>query len=111
MSAETSAFVTDTEMGAAISTATTDMATQTWVGGQISAFVTDTDMNTAIGTATTDMATQTWVGGQISDLVSGGGYGQAPKLSAITAVYETDWATLSATTDANTFYVVLPDPV
>ena len=88
-----------------------DVATQSWVESQISSFVTETDMSTAIGTATTDMATQTWVGGQISALVSGGGYGQAPKLSAMTAVYETDWATLSATADPNTFYVVLPDPI
>lgn len=34
VSAETSAFVTDTDMGTAISNATTDMATQTWVGQQ-----------------------------------------------------------------------------
>ena len=36
--------------------------------------------------------------------------GQAPIVNTIHSVYETDWATLSATADANTFYAVLPDP-
>jgi hypothetical protein len=88
-----------------------DVATRGWVESQISSFVTETDMGTAIGTATTDMATQTWVGSQVSALVTGGNVGQAPVLSAMNAVYASDWTTLSATANANTFYVVLPDPV
>lgn len=36
--------------------------------------------------------------------------GQAPIVNTIHSVYETDWETLSATADANTFYAVLPDP-
>lgn len=36
--------------------------------------------------------------------------GQAPIVNTIHSVYETDWATLSATADANTFYVVVSDP-
>lgn len=36
--------------------------------------------------------------------------GQAPVVNTINSVYETDWATLSATADTNTFYVVLHDP-
>ena len=36
--------------------------------------------------------------------------GQAPIVNTVHSVYETDWETLSATADANTFYVVLPDP-
>lgn len=37
--------------------------------------------------------------------------GTPAAVNAVKSVYETDWATLSATADANTFYVVLPDPV
>lgn len=37
--------------------------------------------------------------------------GQAPIVNTINSVYETDWQTLSASADANTFYVVLPDQV
>lgn len=36
--------------------------------------------------------------------------GTPAAVNAVKSVYETDWATLSATADANTFYVVLPDP-
>lgn len=31
-------------------------------------------------------------------------------VNTMKSVYETDWQTLSASADANTFYVVLPDP-
>lgn len=36
--------------------------------------------------------------------------GTPAAIEAVKSVYETDWASLSATADANTFYVVLPDP-
>lgn len=36
--------------------------------------------------------------------------GTPAAVNAMKSVYETDWETLSATADANTFYVVLPDP-
>lgn len=68
------------------------------MGAETSAFVTDTDMGTAISNAT-------------SNKVTGSSVGQAPVLSAMSSVYESAWATLSANADANTFYVVLPDPV
>ena len=45
-----------------ISTATADMATQTWVNEK--GYQTSTQVQQAITTATTDMATQTWVTGQ-----------------------------------------------
>ena len=45
-----------------ISTATADMATQTWVTEK--GYQTSTQVQQAITTATTDMATQTWVTGQ-----------------------------------------------
>lgn len=80
VSAETSAFVTDTELGAVLE-----------------AYPTASEMNTAISTAT-------------SDKVTGAGFGWAPEVGAITAVYSTPWITLSSNADANTCYVVLPDP-
>ena len=45
-----------------ISTATDDMATQTWVGQQ--GFATTSAVTSQIATATTDMATKAWVGEQ-----------------------------------------------
>ena len=45
-----------------ITTATADMATQTWVNSQ--GFQKAADVSSAITTATSDMATQTWVGEQ-----------------------------------------------
>lgn len=36
--------------------------------------------------------------------------GTPAAVNAVKSVYETDWAALSATADASTFYVVLPDP-
>lgn len=39
-----------------------------------------------------------------------GSTGTPAAVNVVKSVYETDWATLSATADANTFYVVLPDP-
>lgn len=48
------------------------------------------------------------------DKVTGGAEtgttGTPAAVNAMKSVYETDWSTLSATADANTFYVVLPDP-
>ena len=45
-----------------ITTATNDMATQTWVTSQN--YATSTVVDSKIATATADMATQTWVQGQ-----------------------------------------------
>ena len=36
--------------------------------------------------------------------------GEAPEVFQITTAYESEWETLSAETDKNTLYVVLPDP-
>lgn len=80
VSEETSAFVDDTELGTVLE-----------------AYPTTSEMNTAISTAT-------------SDKVTGTGFGWAPEVGAITAVYSTPWITLSSNADANTCYVVLPDP-
>lgn len=37
--------------------------------------------------------------------------GEAPEVFQITTAYESEWETLSADTDENTMYVILPDPV
>lgn len=90
------------------------VATQDWVREYVteetSSFTTQDDVSQAISTATNDMATQTWVGSQTSGLVTGLGYSEAPKVSNVMAIYATDWGTISSNADANTFYVVLPDP-
>lgn len=80
VSAETSAFVTDTELGTVLE-----------------AYPTTSEMNSAISTAT-------------SSFVTGAGYGQAPAILSATSVYASAWATLSSTANENTMYVVLPDP-
>lgn len=77
-----------------VSTAASTYATKT----ELSDYATTSAMTSAISAAT-------------SNKVTGGRVGLAPALSSAIAVYETDWATLSASADANTFYVVLPDPV
>lgn len=46
----------------------------------------------------------------LSSKVTGGAVGLAPVVSSAIAVYETDWASMSASADANTLYVVLSDP-
>ena len=74
-----------------------DVATQTWVNSQISDFV-DEDALTAYATVDS-----------LSSKVDKSATGQAPVVNIINSVYETGWATLSATADANTLYVVLPD--
>ena len=69
-----------------------------------------TDLQAPEGTATQEWV-QDYVSTATSNKVTGAGVGQAPVVRAITAIYETPWATLSSNADANTFYVVLPDPV
>ena len=64
----------------------------------LSSYATTDEMESAISSATENM-------------VTGGAVGLAPVVSSAIAVYETDWASMSASADANTLYVVLPDPV
>lgn len=79
-----------------ISTATADMATQTWVNEK--GYQTSTQVQQAITTATTDMATQTWVTGQ--------GYATTSALTSATADMATKtWVTsqdYATTTNVNT---------
>lgn len=93
-----------------------DVATKSWVNAQISDFV-EEDALTAYATvdslsgyAQTDDLTAYATVDSLSAKVGKTATGQAPVVNTINSVYETDWATLSATADTNTFYVVLPDP-
>ena len=96
VSTATSSFITSAalEPYATASDIASTYATKT----ELSDYATTSSMTSAISAAT-------------SDKVTGGAVGSAPALSSAVAVFETDWATLSASADANTFYVVLPDPV
>lgn len=93
-----------------------DVATKTWVESQISGFVDESEL-TAYATVdslsdyveTSDLTAYATVD-SLSAKVGKAATGQAPVVNTVNSVYETDWATLSATADANTFYVVLPDP-
>ena len=42
--------------------------------------------------------------------VTGGAIGSAPVVTNAVAVYSSVWASMSASADANTLYVVLSDP-
>lgn len=103
-----------------------DVATKTWVNEQISDFV---DEDTLTAYATTDSLTAYAetddltayaekseltayaTTDSLSGKVNAASEGNAPLPSTMKSVYETAWSTLSANPDANTFYVVLPDPV
>ena len=115
-----------------------DVATQSWVENYVTAqtssfidetalapYATTSAVESAISTATTDMATKTWVGQQdyaktsamtsainaaTSDKVTGSAIGSAPVVANAVAVYASEWASMSASANANTLYVVLSDP-
>lgn len=149
VSAETSAFVTASDVETAISTATTDMATQTWVGQQgyasqsdLSIYATTSAMESYVSTATSNFITSSAltpyakssdvastyatkvelsdyattsamtsaISAATSNKVTGGAIGLAPVVSSAVAVYASVWASMSASADANTLYVVLSDP-
>lgn len=99
VTAETSTFIDETALApyattsaveSAISAATTDMATKTWVGQQ-------------------DYATTSAINAATSNKVTGGAIGSAPVVTNAVAVYASVWASMSASADANTLYVVISD--
>ena len=92
---ELSDYATTSEMTSAISAATTDMATKTWVGQQD--YATASATTSAISAAT-------------SNKVTGSAIGSAPVVTNAVAVYASVWASMSASANANTLYVVLSDP-
>ena len=48
--------------------------------------------------------------GKVTGGAQTGTTGTPASVNAVKSVYETDWQTLSATADANTFYVIVADP-
>ena len=48
--------------------------------------------------------------GAVKSTTYAGAIGTPATISNIQTVYETDWATLSASALSSTFYVVVPDP-
>lgn len=93
-----------------------DVATQSWVNSQISDFITEdalsdyAEESSLTAYATTDSLTAYATVDSLSAKVGKSATGQAPLVNTVNSVYETDWQTLSANPDANTLYVVLPDP-
>ena len=74
-----------------------DVATQSWVENYVTAETSTFIDETALNAAT-------------SDKVTGSAIGSAPVVSNAVAVYASVWASMSASANANTLYVVLSDP-
>ena len=127
VTAQTSAFIdesarapyaTTSAVESAISTATTDMATKTWVGQQD--YATTSAMTSALApyaktsdiasTYATTSAMTSAISAATSDKVTGSAIGSAPVVTNAVAVYASVWASMSASANANTLYVVLSDP-
>ena len=123
VTAETSAFIDETAL--APYAKTSDIASTYATKVELSDYATTSEMTSAISAATTDMATKTWVGQQdyatagattsairdaTSNKVTGSAIGSAPVVTNAVAVYASVWASMSASADANTLYVVLSDP-
>ena len=62
-----SGYATTANVTQAIATATNDMATQTWVTGQLGSYATTANVTSAIETATNDMATNAGVDAKLAD--------------------------------------------
>lgn len=62
-----SGYATTANVTQAIATATNDMATQTWVTGQLGSYATTANVTSAIETATDDMATNAGVDAKLAD--------------------------------------------
>ena len=74
-----------------------DVATQEWVENYVTAQTSTFIDETALNAAT-------------SDKVTGSAIGTAPVVTNAVAVYASVWASMSASANANTLYVVLSDP-
>ena len=123
VTAETSTFIDETAL--APYAKTSDIASTYATKVELSDYATTSEMTSAISAATTDMATKTWVGQQdyatagattsairdaTSNKVTGSAIGSAPVVTNAVAVYASVWASMSASADANTLYVVLSNP-
>ena len=119
VTAQTSTFIDETAL--APYAKTSDIASTYATKVELSDYAKTSSVESAISAATTDMATKTWVGQQdyattsainaaTSDKVTGSAIGSAPVVTNAVAVYASEWASMSASANANTLYVVLSDP-
>ena len=93
-------IVTDStvfDIGVAGGNVPSDVATQSWVENYVTAETSTFIDETALNAAT-------------SDKVTGSAIGSAPVVTNAVAVYASVWASMSASANANTLYVVLSDP-
>ena len=74
-------------------------------GNEISGFIDQQGLTSYI-----DNNVYPMIDAKVSHQEYDGTTGTAPIIYAMTTVYQTDWADISADADENTFYVVLPDP-
>lgn len=88
----TDSTVFDIDVQAAEGTATQEWV-ENYVTAQTSTFIDETALNAAT-----------------SDKVTGSAIGSAPVVTNAVAVYASEWASMSASANANTLYVVLSDP-
>ena len=122
VTAQTSTFIDETAL--APYAKTSDIASTYATKVELSDYATTSEMTSAISAATTDMATKAWVGQQdyatagattsairdaTSNKVTGSAIGSAPVVTNAVAGYASVWASMSASADANTLYVVLSD--
>lgn len=79
---------------------------------ELTGYVENGDLTAYYTTSETSSAAEISSGlaGKVAGGAETGATGTPAAVNAVKSVYETDWAALSATADANTFYVVLPDP-
>ena len=107
-----SIYATTSAMESYVSTATSSFITS----AALDPYATASDIASTYATKTelSDYATTSAMSSAISaatsNKVTGGAIGLAPVLSNAVAVYASVWASMSASADANTLYVVLSDP-
>lgn len=102
VSAATSSFIT----ASALTPYATTSAMESYVSTATSNFITASSLEPY---ATTSAMTSA-ISAATSNKVTGGAIGLAPVVSSVVAVYASVWASMSASADANTLYVVLSDP-
>lgn len=95
VTAQTSTFIDETAL--APYAKTSDVASTYATKVELSDYATTSAMTSSISAAT-------------SNKVTGGAIGSAPVVTNAVAVYASVWASMSASADANTLYVVLSDP-
>ena len=106
-------YATEDYVDSAISDfVTEDELTAYATKGELTGYVENGDLTAYYTKSETSSATEI-SNGLISKVTGGaetGTTGTPAAITAVKSVYESDWATLSATAVSSTFYVVLPDP-